>query len=47
MPETQRQPKGTVVVVHDDEAARVSVTQMLRLRRYAVQAFSSAEARPE
>ena len=38
------QPKGTIVVVDDDEAARLSIAQMLRLRRYAVQAFSSAEA---
>ena len=44
MPDTEEQTKGTVVVVDDDEAARVSVTQMLRLRRYAVRAFSSAEA---
>ncbi len=33
-----------VVVVDDDEAARLSIAQMLRLRRYRVQAFSSAEA---
>jgi len=33
-----------VVVIDDDEAAQVSIAQMLRLRRYAVQAFSSAEA---
>ncbi len=44
MRETDEQVKGVVVVVDDDEAARVSVAQMLRLRSYAVQAFSSAEA---
>jgi two-component system C4-dicarboxylate transport response regulator DctD len=37
-------PGGTVVVIDDDGAARVSIAQMLRLRRYAVQAFRSAEA---
>ena len=31
-------------MVDDDEAARLSIAQMLRLRRYRVQAFSSAEA---
>jgi len=44
MPETHQRTGGTVAVVDDDEATRVSVAQMLRLRRYAVQAFSSAEA---
>ena len=44
MSEAEERTKGTVVVVEDDEAARVSVVQMLRLRRYTVQAFSSAEA---
>jgi len=44
MSEAQQRPKGTVVVVDDDEPTRVSVAQMLRLRRWAVQAFSSAEA---
>jgi len=39
-----QQPSGTIVVIDDDEAARLSITQMLRLRRYRVQAFSSAEA---
>jgi two-component system C4-dicarboxylate transport response regulator DctD len=33
-----------VVVVDDDEAACLSLGQMLRLRRYRVQVFSSAEA---
>ena len=44
MASTAERPRGTIVVIDDDEAARVSVAQMLRLRRYAVQAFSSAEA---
>lgn len=34
----------TVVVIDDDEAARLSIGQMLRLRGYAVEVFSSAEA---
>ena len=34
----------TVVVVDDDEAARASIGQMLRLRDYRTQTFSSAEA---
>jgi two-component system C4-dicarboxylate transport response regulator DctD len=33
----------TVVVVDDDEAARLSIGQMLRLRRYNVEAFAAAE----
>jgi len=33
-----------IAVVDDDEAARISLAQMLRLRRYRVEAFSSAEA---
>ncbi len=32
-----------IVVIDDDEAARLSIAQMLRLRRYRVQVFSSAE----
>ncbi len=35
---------GPVVVIDDDDAARLSIAQMLRLRRYRVEAFSSAEA---
>lgn len=34
----------TVVVIDDDEAARLSIGQMLRLRGYEVEVFSSAEA---
>jgi two-component system C4-dicarboxylate transport response regulator DctD len=40
-PETRN---ATVAVIDDDEAARLSLGQMLRLRRYAVETFSSAEA---
>jgi two-component system C4-dicarboxylate transport response regulator DctD len=36
--------KVTVAVIDDDEAARLSLGQMLRLRGYKVQVFSSAEA---
>jgi len=34
----------TIVVIDDDEAARHSIGQMLRLRGWAVEVFSSAEA---
>jgi len=44
MPDAEERTKGTVVVIEDDRAARMSLAQMLRLRRYTVQAFSSAEA---
>lgn len=36
--------KPLVAVVDDDEAACLSLSQMLRLRGYRVQMFSSAEA---
>ncbi len=36
--------KKTIAVIDDDEAARLSIGQMLRLRGYAVDLFSSAEA---
>ncbi|UCF99831.1 MAG: sigma-54-dependent Fis family transcriptional regulator [Spirochaetaceae bacterium] len=32
-----------IVVIDDDEAARLSIAQMLRLRRFTVQVFNSAE----
>jgi len=35
---------ATIAVVDDDEAARLSIAQMIRLRGYRVQIFSSAEA---
>jgi len=44
MPDATERAKKTIVVIDDDEAARLSLAQMLRLRKYGVQAFSSAEA---
>ncbi len=44
MPDSRAECAALVVVVDDDEAARVSLAQMLRLRAYTVEAFSSAEA---
>ena len=44
MNEVGGREKGAVVVIDDDEAARVSIGQMLRLRGYGVELFSSAEA---
>ncbi len=41
--ETGRE-KATIVVIDDDEAARHSIGQMLGLRGWAVEVFSSAEA---
>ncbi len=38
------QHEGVVAVIDDDEAARVSIGQMLRLRRYRAESFASAEA---
>ncbi len=35
--------RPTIVVIDDDEAARLSIAQMLRLRDYEVEVFSSAE----
>jgi len=36
--------KAIIAVIDDNEAARISIGQMLRLRDYAVELFSSAEA---
>jgi len=36
--------KPLIVVIDDDEAARVSISQMLRLRGYSVETFDSAES---
>jgi two-component system C4-dicarboxylate transport response regulator DctD len=50
MSRNHRKDKETVVVIDDDEAARLSVGQMLRLRGYRSLVFDSAEsalARPE
>jgi two-component system C4-dicarboxylate transport response regulator DctD len=44
MDESFDREKATIVVIDDDEAARLSIGQMLRLRRYEVEVFSSAEA---
>lgn len=38
------QPQGKVVLIDDDDAARISIRQMLRLRKYEVEVFASAEA---
>jgi len=43
MNETPKENKGTVAVIDDDEATRLSLGQMLKLRRYMVEVFSSAE----
>jgi len=39
-----KQKRGLMVVIDDDEATRLSLGQMLRLRGYVVELFSSAEA---
>ena len=44
MNEKAERARGVIVVVDDDEAARMSIGQMLRLRGYTVELFSSAEA---
>jgi len=44
MIERAQQNKAIIAVIDDNEAARVSIGQMLRLRDYAVELFSSAEA---
>ncbi|HNR34553.1 MAG TPA: sigma-54 dependent transcriptional regulator [Candidatus Hydrogenedentes bacterium] len=36
--------RGSVAVIDDDDAARMSIGQMLKLRRYEVALFASAEA---
>lgn len=36
--------KGAIAVIDDDDAARMSIGQMLKLRRYEVALFASAEA---
>lgn len=37
-------PAGLVAVIEDDDMARMSLGQMLRLRQYAIELFTSAEA---
>ncbi len=44
MSDSAGRDRATVVVIDDDEAARVSIGQMLRLRGYGAEIFSSAEA---
>ncbi len=44
MKEPVEQKQVTIAVIDDDEAARTSIGQMLRLRDYGVELFSSAEA---
>ena len=41
--EKKESEKGSIVVIDDDEAARVSIRQMLKLRGYSIETFSSAE----
>ena len=43
MNDSKRQAKAVIALIDDDEAARASIGQMLRLRGYHVEAFSSAE----
>jgi two-component system C4-dicarboxylate transport response regulator DctD len=43
MPEGNTADAPVVLVIDDDEAARLSIAQMLRLRGFKVEAFSSAE----
>ncbi|MHB1034519.1 MAG: sigma-54-dependent transcriptional regulator [Pirellulales bacterium] len=44
MAKTVGKTRGRIAIIDDDEAARLSLGQMLRLRTYAVEMFSSAEA---
>jgi two-component system C4-dicarboxylate transport response regulator DctD len=44
MTKSEQASKATVAVIDDDEATRVSLGQMLKLRGYDVRTFSSAEA---
>jgi two-component system C4-dicarboxylate transport response regulator DctD len=44
MVKSEQTNQGNVAVIDDDEATRLSLSQMLRLRAYDVKAFSSAEA---
>jgi two-component system C4-dicarboxylate transport response regulator DctD len=43
MAEEDNRGAPVIVVIDDDEAARLSIAQMLRLRRFEVKTFSSAE----
>lgn len=44
MGRSEDNPSSVVVVIDDDEAARMSLAQMLRLRKFRVELFASAEA---
>ena len=44
MPGAESGTGGLVAVIDDDDAARLSIAQMLRLRGYRVQPFATAEA---
>ena len=44
MDSTSEGKKGSVVVIDDDEAARLSIGQMLKLRGHGVEAFESGES---
>ncbi len=44
MAQSELLDKGTVAVIDDDEATRLSLGQMLKLRGYNVEIYSSAEA---
>ena len=43
MRRTDEHSQRTVVVIDDDDAARLSIAQMLKLRGYKVESFSSAQ----
>jgi two-component system response regulator FixJ len=44
MPDGKTEDAPAVLLIDDDEAARLSIAQMLQLRGFKVEAFSSAEA---
>lgn len=44
MDKKDNKSKGYIAIIDDDEAARLSIGQMLRLRNYKVEVFNSAEA---
>ena len=43
MNKTPKKLLGHILVIDDDEAARLSISQMLKLRGYKAEAFSSAK----
>ncbi len=44
MTKTPERTRGAIAIIDDDDVARMSIGQMLRLRHYKVELFSSAEA---